>query len=450
MVLRLPEQVNNAIKLIYDNGFEAYAVGGCIRDLIMGKTPCDYDITTSAKPEEIIKIFESHKIIETGIRHGTVTVLFDSMPLEITAYRIDGEYSDCRRPEKVTFSRNLKDDLSRRDFTINTLCYNETQGLIDMFGGARDINDKIIRCVGAPDKRFSEDALRIMRGIRFSAALGFKIDNAAFDSIKRNRQLLTEISAERIRIEFNKLMCGKNATDAIRNYSDVLETFIPELKPLIGCEQNTKYHKYDVFEHSLTAVDNIAKDDLILRLTMLFHDFGKPQAKTTDKNGTSHFKGHAKISAEIANRILKRLKYDKKTINEVTKLVLIHDMKSAKTKIEAKRMLNKIGDEDYLRLIYIKRADNRAKANPHSIDEKLQNMTAFYNEIKENQECYTLDKLKISGNDIISLGITEGPQIKSALDFLLNSVIDENCLNEKGKLIGFLKENYDEDKKSSD
>lgn len=448
MIIKLPEQVNTALNLLSDNGFEGFIVGGCVRDCILGITPYDWDITTNATPAETENCFKDYKIIETGFQHGTVTVLIDKIPLEITTYRIDGEYFDCRRPESVTFSRNLKDDLSRRDFTVNTLCYNQKDGLIDLFGGIDDINNKIIRCVGEPDKRFSEDALRIMRGIRFSATLGFKIDKSTADSIRCNRQLLTNISFERIRVEFNKLICGKNATEIIRQYSDVFGVFIPELLPLIGCEQKTKYHKYDVFEHTLVAVDNIDSDDLILRLTMLFHDFGKPQAKTTDEKGTSHFKGHAKISGKLANDILKRLKYDNKTINEVTKLVLIHDMKSAKSKIEAKHMLNHIGDEDYLRLIKIKRADNRAKANPHSIDEKLENMLKFYNEIKQNNECYTLNSLDISGNDIISLGKFKGTEIKSALDFLLNAVIDENCLNKKGKLIKYFEENYNDCKES--
>lgn len=448
MKINLPPQVKTALNKLSDNGFESFIVGGCVRDCILGLEPGDWDITTNATPSETEQCFKNFKIIETGLKHGTITIIIDKMPLEITTYRIDGEYSDCRRPETVTFSRNLKDDLSRRDFTINTLCYNESQGLVDLFGGVSDIEQKMIRCVGDPDKRFSEDALRIMRGIRFSSTLEFEIEKATAESIISNRNLLTMVSSERIRDEFDKLIGGEKATDVIRKYHDVIGVFIPEILPLIGCEQKTKYHKYDVFEHTLHAVDNIDSNDLILRLTMLFHDFGKPRAKTTDENGTSHFKGHARISAEIISDILKRLKYDNKTAQEVTKLVLIHDTKSAKSRIEAKRMLNKIGDSSYLNLIKIKRADCLAKANPHAIDLKLKNMKKFYDEIKENHECYTLSSLNINGDDIIKLGINNGIEIKYALEFLLNAVIDENCLNEKLKLIKYFKENYDEYKKS--
>lgn len=442
MIINLPSQVDTALNLLQSNGFEAFIVGGCVRDCILGITPYDFDITTNALPEEIKKCFSTYKIIETGIRHGTVTALIDKMSIEITTYRIDGEYCDNRRPENVTFSKNLIDDISRRDFTVNTLCYNKEVGLLDMFGGIDDIKNKIIRCVGSPDKRFSEDALRIMRGIRFSATLGFRIEKETADSIIKNRQLLTNISTERIKAEFDRLICGKSATDVIREYHKVIEVFMPELSPIIGCSQITKYHIYDVFEHTLHAIDGIDRDDLTLRLVMLFHDFGKPQAKTTDQNGISHFKGHAKISAELTINILKKLKYDSKTIHEVSNLVLIHDMKSAKSKIDAKRILNLIGDKNYLSLIKIKRADCLAKADPHAIDLKLENMQLFYNEIKKNDECYTLSSLNINGDDLIKSGLTDGIKIKSALDFLLNSVIYESCPNDKEKLIEYYKRNY--------
>ncbi len=440
-MIKLPEQVNKAICLLKNSGFEAYAVGGAVRDCLLGKVPFDWDITTSARPEETEKVFCGERIIETGIKHGTVTVIIDDMPLEITTYRIDGDYTDHRHPQTVSFSDNLRDDLSRRDFTINTLCCNCDDKIIDVFGGKDDLKNKTIRCVGDPDTRFSEDALRIMRAVRFSAELGFKIEKSTSDSILKNRRLLSDVSKERLQVEFTKLITGKYATDVIRKYHAVIEVFIPELAPLVECEQHTKYHKYDVFEHTLYAVDAIDFNDRILRLTMFFHDFGKPDAKTTDENGTSHFKGHAVISEKKTRNILKRLKFDNNTINEVSKLVLIHDMKSPRDKIQAKKMMCSLGDETYLNLIKIKRADNMAKADPHAIDEKLKNMRSFYEEIKASNECYNLKSLAVNGDDIKAFGIAEGKEIKSSLDFLLNGVIEGKCQNRKDVLLEYLKEN---------
>ena len=386
-MIKLPEQVNKAICLLKNSGFEAYAVGGAVRDCLLGKVPFDWDITTSARPEETEKVFCGERIIETGIKHGTVTVIIDGMPLEITTYRIDGDYTDHRHPQTVSFSDTLRDDLSRRDFTINTLCCNCDDKIIDAFGGKDDLKNKIIRCVGDPDTRFSEDALRIMRAVRFSAELGFKIEKNTSDSILKNRQLLSDVSKERLQVEFTKLITGKYATDVIRKY------------------------------------------------------FGKPDAKTTDENGTSHFKGHAVISEKKTRDILKRLKFDNNTINEVSKLVLIHDMKSPRDKIQAKKMMCSLGDETYLNLIKIKRADNMAKADPHAIDEKLKNMRSFYEEIKINNECYNLKSLAVNGDDIKAFGIAEGKEIKSSLDFLLNGVIEGKCQNRKDVLLEYLKEN---------
>ena len=280
-----------------------------------------------------------------------------------------------------------------------------------------------------------------MRAVRFSAELGFTIEKNTSDSILKNRRLLSDVSKERLQVEFTKLITGKYATDVIRKYHAVIEVFIPELAPLAECEQHTKYHKYDVFEHTLHAVDAIVFNDRILRLTMFFHDFGKPDAKTTDENGTSHFKGHVVISEKKTRDILKRLKFDNNTINEVSKLVLIHDMKSPRDKIQAKKMMCSLGDEAYLNLIKIKRADNMAKADPHAIDEKLKNMRSFYEEIKINNECYNLKSLAVNGDDIKAFGIAEGKEIKSSLDFLLNGVIEGKCQNRKDVLLEYLKEN---------
>lgn len=434
MNLHLPKKVNNAINLLKANGFEAYAVGGCVRDMVMGVEPHDFDITTSALPEETKKVFEGCRIVETGIKHGTVTVIIDSEPLEITTYRIDGDYMDNRHPETVSFSRNLRDDLSRRDFTINTLCFNEQDGLVDLFSGVNDIENGIIRCVGEPDRRFNEDALRIMRAIRFAGTLGFKIDKETSESILRNKDLLKNIAVERIREEFTKLIRGKNVIDIIGSYHEVIEVFIPEFSALVGLEQNTPYHIYDVAEHTLKALDFI-ENDKTLKLTMFFHDIAKPACKTTDQNGTDHFKGHALLGELMSAEILRRLKYDKKTVLNVSQLIGLHSERTPKTKTEAKLMLCEIGEEYYRAFMKVRRADCFAKADPHSHDEKLKHMQLFLDEIKENGECYSLKQLKINGNDLKSIGITNGKCINKMLNTLLRLVIEEKCANQADVLL---------------
>jgi len=439
MKFTLPEQVNTALKLLLENGFEAYAVGGCVRDLVMGKMPNDYDITTNAMPEETEKVFEGFRIIETGIKHGTVTVIADGMPLEITTYRIDGEYLDSRHPETVSFSRNLKDDLSRRDFTVNTLCYNEKEGVIDLFGGIEDIDRKIIRCVGEPDKRFNEDALRILRGIRFACSLGFTVEEETAQSILRNKDLIKNIAAERVRDEFVKLITADRIYDNVSRFREVIEVFIPEYGALTGCEQNTPYHCYDVFEHSVRSAEYI-ENDRNLRLTMFLHDIAKPLCKTTDEFGTDHFKGHAKAGAEMAEDILRRMKFDNNAIKYVPFLIGLHSERFPVSKTEAKEMLRRIGREAYLDFIKVRRADTLAKKDPHSKDEKIKNMLAFYEAIEKNGECWNLESLAVNGSDIKELGVKSGPEIKRLLDFALGEVIHKRVPNDKQSILNLIED----------
>lgn len=436
--LKAPEQVKTALRLLEHSGFEAYAVGGCVRDSLLGHAPDDWDITTSARPEETEAVFREYRLIETGLQHGTVTVILDGMPLEITTFRVDGDYLDARHPESVTFTRTLRDDLARRDFTVNTLCWNEKDGIVDLFGGTADLQNKILRAVGAPDKRFQEDALRILRGIRFAAVLGFTLEEETATSILRNRALLSAVAKERIRTEFGKLLCGQNAASVLERFHEVIEVFIPELCPLVGCPQNTKYHCFDVFHHTLTALENIPPAE-IPRLCMFFHDFGKPACRRTDSNGTDHFKGHEQKSAELAEPILRRLRYDNHTVKTVTERIRIHDTKSAVTKVQAKKLLCKIGMENYRALMDIKRADCRGKADPHAIDEKLQKMDALLTEILENNECFSLKQLAVNGNNLKEIGIADGKTIHAVLEKLLLAVIEERCPNEKTALLEYAK-----------
>lgn len=433
-----PEQVKAALRRLHKNGFAAYAVGGCVRDSLLGKTPLDWDITTDARPKETERVFADCRLIETGLQHGTVTVLSDGLPLEITTFRVDGDYLDARHPESVSFTRNLKEDLLRRDFTVNTLCWNEQDGVVDLCGGLLDLQSGILRAVGNPERRFTEDALRILRGIRFASVLGFTIEEETAESILRNRQLLSKVAAERIRVEFSKLLCGKNAAAVLDRYREVIAVFIPEVRALFDCPQNTVYHCFDVYRHTLAALENTESTEK-LRLCMFFHDFGKPFCRKTDLNGTDHFKGHQKVGAEIVEPILKRLRYDNSTVKDVTGWIAIHDLKSPKTKIEAKQLLSEIGIDNYRALMKIKRADNYGKAQPHAIDEKLRRMEDFLSEILENHECYDLHGLAVNGDDLKAAGITDGKEIRDALNRLLELVITEQYKNERSALLTLTK-----------
>ena len=425
MNIKLPEQVNTAIKLLEESGFEAFAVGGCVRDMIMGRTPYDYDVTTNALPDEMAEVFRGMRQLDIGLKHGTLTVIIGDMPIEITTYRIDGEYLDSRHPDSVKFSRSLSDDLSRRDFTVNTLCFNERVGLVDEFGGVSDIENRIIRCVGEPDKRFTEDALRIIRAVRFACALGFTVEEKTAESILRNKALLSNIAIERIRDEFTKLIMSDQVFDILEEFHAVIEEFIPEYADLYTCEQNTPYHCYGAFEHTLKALESSEKDTAI-RLCMFFHDIAKPLCRKTDEYGVDHFKGHALLGAEMAENILKRMRYSKAVTSKVCKLISLHSEPCPKTKQQAKLFLSLHGEETYEDFIKVRRADMLAKADPHSQDEKLDNMLSFLNEIRQNGECRSLSSLAVNGNDLKAAGITKGQEIKRVLDLELK-MKRKNC-----------------------
>jgi len=436
MVIEIPSQVNTALSLLSKAGFEAFVVGGCVRDSLLGVAPYDWDITTSATPEETEKVFKNYRLIETGLQHGTVTVLIDKMPLEITTYRIDGKYSDNRHPDSVSFTRNLKDDLSRRDFTVNALAYNPEKGLVDCFGGVDDLNSKTIRCVGNADERFNEDALRILRAIRFSSVLGFKIENKTSESVFKNKELLNNIAKERIRVELVKLLNGKDVRRVLLDYRDIIAVFIPELIPCFDYPQNTPYHCFDVYTHTAYTVEAAPEE---FRIAMLLHDIAKPDCRTTDENGVDHFKGHPKRSSEIAFEILKRLRFDNATIDKTVKFISVHDEKLPLSLYEALKLLKRIGEDGYNYLITAKYADNQGKANKHSGEDLLENMQKYLDEIKENNLCYSVKQLDVTGNDLINAGIPAGKQIGQTLDMLVNAVIDGKCENKKEELLKYLR-----------
>lgn len=437
MRINLPEKIELILSRFESAGHKAYCVGGAIRDSVMGLEPGDWDITTSALPEETREIFADFKIIDTGIKHGTLTVLIDHVPYEITTFRIDGEYDDNRHPQRVEFTRSLSEDLARRDFTINALAYNHTAGLVDLYGGQDHIYNSIIKTVGEPDKRFQEDGLRIMRALRFSSVLGFTIEEETSNAIHANKELLKNISAERIAVELTKLVCGRNAFNVLMEYSDVLSVFIPEIAPAVNFTQYGKKHAYDVWEHICHTVDTIPQDK-ILRLTMLLHDLGKVPTHKLNEKGDSTFKNHAMVGGEMAKEILTRLRFDKKTINRVSYLVSFHDFEPAESKIELKHHLKTKSAEDIRTLLTIKKSDRGALSEGYrDISEATAKNLQWLTEIEANNECCSIKDLDITGNDLLNAGFS-GEKIGKALDKAVDAVIEGKIQNKKADLLTYL------------
>ncbi len=432
-MIEIPFFVSVLIDALTENGYEAFAVGGCVRDSLLGIEPKDYDVTTNAKPDEIKKVLHNYKIIETGVRFGTLTVISEGNPVEITTYRIDGDYNDNRRPESVSYTSDLAEDLRRRDFTINAMAFNKNVGIVDLFNGQNDLKEGIIRTIDSPYDRFNEDGLRIMRALRFAARYNFTVEENTAEAIHSLRFLLKNIAAERIASEFNQLLCGR-CEEILREYSDVISVFIPEIQKCVGFEQHSKYHNRNVYEHiiaTVTAIEPIKH----LRLTMLFHDIGKPQYFKKDENGTGHFKGHASGSCEIAERVLRELKYDSETINKVLILVKNHDIVIENRENLLKRLLNRLGAELLLDLISVHIADDLGKAVEYQFRiEEYKAAAETVKKIIEERQCFSLKDLDINGNDLIKLNF-KGKAIGYILNNLLEKVIDGSLENKKENLI---------------
>ncbi len=437
MTISIPDNVKIILNRLKNAGFEAFCVGGAVRDTIMGLTPGDWDVTTSALPEEMKSVFSDFKTVDTGLRHGTLTVIIDKTPYEVTTFRIDGEYTDNRHPENVAFTGNLSEDLARRDFTVNALAYNEETGLVDLYGGLDDIYNGIIKTVGDADARFCEDGLRIMRALRFSSVLGFEIEENTKRAIHRNKELLKNISAERLNVELTKLLKGKNVFNVLTEYPDVLSVFIPEIAPTVNFKQYGKKHAYDVWEHICHTVDTIP-NDRILRLTMFLHDLGKvPTHKLNDK-GDSTFKNHAFVGGEMAKGILTRLKFDKKTINRVSFLVGCHDFEPPETKTDLKKHLKTKSPDDIRTLLVIKKSDRGALSEAYrDISEGTARTLQWLKEIEENNECCTISQLAVNGRDLEKRGL-KGEEIGTALNTLLDAVIENRVQNTKINLLTYL------------
>ena len=440
MKITMPRKVIMIINNLQLHGYEAYAVGGCVRDSILARRPEDRAITTSARPEEIKTLFR--RTVDTGIEHGTVTVLGGKDAFEVTTYRIDGAYEDSRHPKEVRFTNRLEEDLRRRDFTINAMAYNDEMRLVDVFGGMKDLNHHLIRCVGDARERFSEDALRILRAVRFSAQLDFPIEEKTAEAVKELAPTLENISAERIQTELVKLLVSAHPERIQDAYEmGITKIVLPEWDAMVGVEQKTPHHKYDVAQHTLHALKNV-KRDKILRLTMLFHDMGKPSMKTTDENGRDHFKGHALVSEEIARKVMHRLKFDNDTIKKVTRLVCYHDYRMEATPKNVRRAMNRIGVELFPYYLAVRMADAKAQS-PYKRREKIENIIAIreiYQEILLNKECINLRQLAVSGRDLMKLGMQPGRELGGMLTELLEYVLDDPARNEKEVLCNYVKE----------
>ncbi len=443
MHIDLPAQVETVINILAAEGFKTYVVGGCVRDCLMGFAPLDWDISTAAKPADIIKVFRKHRVIETGIKHGTLTVIIDSLSLEITTFRIDGEYTDFRRPDSVEFTSDLMVDLSRRDFTMNALAYSPDEGVIDCFGGGDDIKNKIIRCVGNADTRFNEDALRIIRCLRFASVLNFEIEDETAESINANRHLLKKVAVERIQKELVKLLCGQAVERILLDFREVLFEIIPELEITNDFDQHdNEKHIFDVFGHIVHSV-SIIKNEPELRVTMLLHDSGKPACFTLDEKGRGCFHGHAAAGEEIALKVLQDLKFSKKFTEEVTQLIRCHDIPVFENPKALKKWLGKLGEPLFRKFLLVKRADllslSPARFDRIALVDELETRT---NRLLEEGVCLKIGDLEVNGLDLINIGIPAGKAVGDMLERLFDDVLEDKTENTRDRLLeaakGFL------------
>ena len=435
MKIQIPEKVNKIIGTLTCAGYEAYAVGGCVRDAVLGREPADWDITTSASPQEVKRLFP--RTIDTGIRHGTVTVMLGREGFEVTTYRIDGIYEDGRHPTEVRFTQSLLEDLKRRDFTINAMAYNDEAGLVDEFDGVGDLRRGLIRCVGDARERFTEDALRMMRAVRFAAQLGFSLEPETREAVRQMAGNLEKVSAERVQAELMKLLLSPHP-EMLRDAweTGLTAVFLPEFNRCMECRQNTPHHMYGVGEHTLRVIQGV-RPDRVLRLAALLHDFGKPHMRTTDSQGVDHFQGHAAYSEELAGRILRRLKFDNDTIRQVRRLVYWHDCRPSAEAASVRRAVSRIGGDLFPMYLELRRADILAQSRIF-LEEKLENLDqveAVYHQILEEQNCLTLKDLAVSGRELMDAGFAAGPLLGETLNHLLDQVIEDPGRNERGWLL---------------
>ena len=440
--MEIPQEPGKLLRRLNECGFQAYAVGGCIRDSLLGKTPGDWDICTSALPEETEACFSDLRVVETGLKHGTVTVISSGEPYEITTFRSDGVYLDHRRPQKVDFVRTLKEDLLRRDFTINAMAAGLDGVIQDPFGGQKDLKEGVIRCVGDPEKRFSEDALRILRGLRFASRLGFSIAPETAAAMERQKNLLAYVSGERIYKELTGILMGDNAQTVLEQYGSVLTAVLPEIVPSMGFLQHSPFHNRDVWQHTLEALGK-SRPDPMVRWALLLHDLGKPDCFTVDDRGIGHFYGHPQRSMELAEGIFDRLHGDKKTKETVCLLVRDHDREAPANEKNARRWIARYGADRVRLLLEVKRCDCLAHVDTPKTCARYDNlmeMTRLILELLEKEHCFSVRELPVKGGDVMALGVPAGPQVGQILERLLEDVLDGTCPPEREALLDRLKQ----------
>ena len=443
--MELPRTVSALIARLEQAGYSAYAVGGCVRDSLLSLVPHDWDLCTSARPEEMLEVFRGERVAETGLKHGTLTVIVDHVPYEITTFRTDGAYTDHRHPDSVSFVREVAGDLSRRDFTVNAMAYSPRTGLVDLFGGQQDLAQRVIRCVGVPRERFTEDALRILRALRFASTLDYAVDPETDAALRELAPTLENVAAERVRDELFKLLCGPGVGRILRAYPDVIACVIPDVRPMIGYDQRNHHHSYDLWEHTVQGIEGVPPE-ADLRLTMLLHDTGKPSVCVTDEKGEAHYPKHQAASAVIAECVTAALRCDRETAERVVRLVRWHDLPMRTDSGEVNlsrpfllRTLNRFGEEDLRALFVIHFADRTATGYSSREREarRLAERTAALDALLAEQPCFTLKDLAVNGNDLKAAGL-EGPAVGNALQQLLGAVMEGTVANEKGDLLNFV------------
>ncbi len=429
-MIQIPPHALDVVTRLEECGYEAYVVGGCVRDCLMGRQPADWDVCTAATPEEVLRVFRRYHVIKTGLQHGTVTVRSRHQNVEVTTFRVDGGYTDNRHPDEVTFVSRVEDDLSRRDFTINAMAYSPTRGLVDAFGGQQDLAAGVVRCVGEPDARFHEDGLRILRALRFASRFGFALERETAYSIRRNRHLLGNISAERLFKELKGILCGAGVLDILLGFPEVFTSFMPQLAPMVGFEQNNPYHLYDVWTHSAHAVAAIRADEQ-LRLTMLLHDVAKPRSYTRGEDGVGHFYGHPALSEKMAREVLHALKSDNATLDEVSILIRYHDADLPTTRPGMRRFIGRMGAERMPRLFEVKAADMAGQSDFNRAGRlaALRAARELYEDVCAEPHAFTVKDLALNGRDLMQMGMQPGPAMREVLEALLADVQDERLAN---------------------
>lgn len=438
MLLNIPVGARELLSRLTACGHQAYVVGGCVRDSLLGREPKDWDICTSAAPEEMVQAFGGLRVVDTGLKHGTLTVVIDHTPYEVTAFRVDGAYTDHRHPDSVTFVTDVRQDLARRDFTVNAMAYHPDTGLVDAFGGQEDLRRGIIRCVGDPTARFTEDALRILRALRFASVYDFTIDPDTASAIHVLHPTLSRVAPERIRAELDKLLCGAGVGRILRAYADVITGLLPEMRACVGFDQRTPFHRFDVWEHTVRAVEQVPPT-AVLRLTMLLHDAGKPACFSLDEEGVGHAYGHPVVSRELAEQVLTRLRYDNATRDRVLTLVTWHDRKLDDDPRLLTRRLNQLGEETLRQLLEVHRADNLAKGSavPAEVKEWYQRTRSALQALLDSHPCFTLRDMAVRGGDLSAAGIPPGRALGACLQALLEQVMAGALPNDKDALLAW-------------